>query len=79
MNQIPIREVWQKIRAIEGQKNNTNFSVLEDNGIIINNSKNIANTFATTFVNNLSDYNLDPEFFKFKVVSKNNQINSGPR
>lgn len=63
--QIPINEIWKKIKSIEG-KNFPQAVTIKENDQVINNPDVVANALAMSFANNSSDNNLSPEFLSYK-------------
>ena len=63
--QTPIKDVWKKIKSIEGNHFQPITTIIENNHII-NKPHEIANTFAETFAANSSDKHYSEEFLKFK-------------
>ena len=79
----PAKEVWRKIKAIEGQnKFQPITGIYNQDNILTNNQQEIANILANSFTSNSSNSNYDPDFLKYKETieslpgSDNNMDNS---
>lgn len=64
-NQITIKEIWQKIKAID-VRNYLSTYTLKEKDEIISDPTIIANTLAQNFADNSSDKNYNAEFLKYK-------------
>ena len=71
-HQIPSKEMWAKIKSIEGRKQ-VNIPILNENNTIIDDPPHIANIMAHNFAANSSNNNYSPEFrnYKNKIESAN--------
>ena len=76
-NQTTTKEVWRKIKSIEGKNKNTHITAIQDQGKTILNPREIANTLAETFAKNSSDENLDHDFREYKV-KKEEELDNTP-
>lgn len=68
--QTPVKEVWEKIKAVKN-KPPSNIPVLIENGQIISEQPAIANILAESFAANSSDNNFSEDFLQFKNSSVN--------
>ena len=64
-HQTPNKELWKKIKAIEGRPY-APITTLKENGKILNNTSDIANILGQSFANNSSNHNYSKEFQNYK-------------
>ena len=69
--QIPNKEIWNKIKSIDGKNKRTHITALHENNEIITDPSKIANILAENFASNSSDNNHNNEFLAHKELIEN--------
>lgn len=69
-----MQEVWEKIRKIKGSKMQHNITTIIKGNDVITSPQLIAETFASHYMQNLSNEKYDPAFEEYKRNCENEVI-----